>query len=128
MAIDHVWNLPALAVRLGMDEHVMRKALSESCQHDRIIERVDPSNPNSEYKYRTYLPSIGGVTVYFIGDANKLRDPTTQVAVRCHDECSGSDTFGTGLSDFFCPFRFVSHTQITFFRHLHLPSLPGPRY
>lgn len=81
MAIDHVWNLPALAVRLGMNEDVMRKALSDSCQHERLVEK----NADGSYKYNTYLPSIGGVTVYFIGDANKLRDPSTQIAVRCHD-------------------------------------------
>jgi len=33
VAVDLVWNLPALALRLKMDETEMRKALSESTQN-----------------------------------------------------------------------------------------------
>jgi len=87
VAVDLVWNLPALAKRLRMDETVMRKALSESTQNPRLL---DPS-------YKAYLPPVGGATVYFIGDIAKLNDPATEVAVRVHDECSGSDTFGTDI-------------------------------
>lgn len=87
VAVDLVWNLPALAKRLKMDETVMRQALADSTQNPRI---TDPS-------YKAYLPPVGGATVYFIGDIAKLNDPATEVAVRVHDECSGSDTFGTDI-------------------------------
>ena len=81
-AVDHVWNLPELAVLLGMDEATMRDALAKATD-----------NP----KLRVYLPPIGGITVYFIGDPSKLADPATEVAVRCHDACCGSDVFGTDI-------------------------------
>lgn len=87
VAVDLVWNLPALAKRLKMDETVMRKALSDSTQNLKVL---DP-------KIKAYLPPVGGATVYFIGDIAKLNDPATEVAVRVHDECSGSDTFGTDI-------------------------------
>jgi len=87
LAVDYVWNLPGLAQRLGMDEQLMRKALADSTQNDRLLDT----------NYNTYLPPTSGATVYFFGDASKLADPSTEVAVRCHDECSGSDTFGTDI-------------------------------
>jgi len=86
-AIDYVWNLPALAARLQMDETVMRKALAESTQNDTV----------SDPKLRAYMPPVGGFCVYFIGDISKLADPSTEVAVRCHDACCGSDVFGTDI-------------------------------
>ena len=36
---------------------------------------------------------MGGVTVYVFGDIMKIRDPQTEIAVRVHDECCGSDVF-----------------------------------
>ena len=39
-------------------------------------------------------PAVGGCTIYSCGDARKLRDPTTAVVVRVHDECIGSDALG----------------------------------
>jgi len=87
VAVDLVWNLPALANRLKMDETEMRQALSETTQNLRVLDK----------QYKAYLPPVGGATVYFIGDIAKLNDPATEVAVRVHDECSGSDTFGTDI-------------------------------
>ena len=75
VAVDLVWNLPALALRLKMDETVMRKALSDSTQNLKVL---DP-------QYKAYLPPVGGATVYFIGDISKLNDPATEIAVRVHD-------------------------------------------
>ena len=68
-------NLPALALRLNMDETIMRKALSDSTQNLKVL---DPA-------YKAYLPPVGGATVYFIGDIAKLNDPATEIAVRVHD-------------------------------------------
>jgi GTP cyclohydrolase II len=45
----------------------------------------------------TFLPAIPGITVYIFGDLRKLADPMTEVALRCHDECNGSDVFCTDV-------------------------------
>ena len=86
-AIDLAWNLPGLAHRLHMDETRMRQALASSTQNTELL---DTSR-------NAYLPPVGGVTVYFFGDIAKLQEKTTEVAVRVHDECSGSDVFGTDI-------------------------------
>jgi GTP cyclohydrolase II len=86
-AIDHVWNLPALAATLGMDEVQMRAAIADSTENPRV----------NDMSINAYLPPIGGITMYFIGDPSKLADPSTEVAVRCHDACCGSDVFGTDI-------------------------------
>jgi len=39
----------------------------------------------------TFLPPIGGQTVYIFGNPAFLRDPTKELTVRVHDECNGSD-------------------------------------
>ena len=44
-----------------------------------------------------FLPSIGGTTVYLIGDPLAITDPNREVACRPHDECNGSDVFGTDI-------------------------------
>lgn len=86
-AIDHAWNLPQLAHRLKMDENHMRKCLAEATQNEKVLDK----------SCNAYLPPIGGITLYFFGDIKKLADKTTPVAVRVHDECSGSDVFGTDI-------------------------------
>src|SRR5262249_8520273 len=44
---------------------------------------------------QVFLPPIGGTTVYLFGEVEKLDDPRTQVTCRVHDECNGSDVFGS---------------------------------
>ncbi|MEM7026158.1 MAG: GTP cyclohydrolase II, partial [Pseudomonadota bacterium] len=44
-----------------------------------------------------FLPPIGGHTVYAFGDVTKLGDRDTKVACRVHDECNGSDVFGSDI-------------------------------
>jgi GTP cyclohydrolase II len=46
---------------------------------------------------RVFLPPIGGTTIYLFGDIEKLSDPSTPLACRVHDECSGSDVFGSDI-------------------------------
>ena len=46
---------------------------------------------------RVFLPPIGGTTIYLFGDVEKLSDPQTPIACRVHDECSGSDVFGSDI-------------------------------
>ena len=55
-------------------------------------------NPDlKDPKKNTYLPGVGGCTIYTFGDVRKLSDPKTEVAVRVHDECIGSDVFGSDI-------------------------------
>ena len=46
---------------------------------------------------KVFLPPIGGTTVYCFGDPEKLGDNRTVVACRVHDECNGSDVFGSDI-------------------------------
>jgi GTP cyclohydrolase II len=86
-AVYYAWNLPALSARLEMDEWQLRRALHKYSRDDRLL---DP-------KVRTYIPAVGGCTVYTFGDARKIRDPKTELVLRVHDECIGSDVFGSDI-------------------------------
>ncbi|TVY44674.1 putative GTP cyclohydrolase [Lachnellula subtilissima] len=50
-----------------------------------------------------YLPGvaerfgIGGLTVYCFGDPAKMSDEKVKLALRVHDECNGSDVFGSDI-------------------------------
>jgi GTP cyclohydrolase II len=44
-----------------------------------------------------FLPPIGGTTVYLFGDVAKLPNPATKITCRVHDECNGSDVFGSDI-------------------------------
>ena len=46
---------------------------------------------------QVFLPPIGGTTVYLFGDVAKLADPRTPITCRVHDECNGSDVFGSDI-------------------------------
>eukprot|EP00933_Yihiella_yeosuensis_P029031 TRINITY_DN22766_c0_g1_i1.p1 TRINITY_DN22766_c0_g1~~TRINITY_DN22766_c0_g1_i1.p1 ORF type:complete len:839 (+),score=195.71 TRINITY_DN22766_c0_g1_i1:49-2517(+) len=86
-AICYAWNLPLLAPRLGLTEKELRDALYKYSK--------DPALLDPEVK--TFLPAVGGCTIYTFGDARKLKDPRTEVTVRVHDECIGSDVFGSDI-------------------------------
>jgi len=43
------------------------------------------------------LPPIGGITVYIVGDLAAITDPDRPLTVRVHDECNGSDVFGSDI-------------------------------
>lgn len=86
-AIYYSWNIPALAQRLDLSDQELRNALYKYTGNPNIL------NP----KIRTYLPSVGGVTVYIFGDPRLIRDKNSEIAVRVHDECNGSDVFGTDI-------------------------------
>ena len=76
-AIYYAWNLPGLAERLLLTEKELRDCLYKYTHNGGL------KDPN----LRTYLPPVGGVTVYTFGDITKIRDPETEIAVRVHDEC-----------------------------------------
>ncbi|MBL8446865.1 MAG: GTP cyclohydrolase II [Zoogloeaceae bacterium] len=89
-AVDPVWYLPGVAARFGISERVLRRALFEQTggMFPELVTRPD---------LKVFLPPIGGMTLYFFGDAEKLGRPETRVACRVHDECNGSDVFGSDI-------------------------------
>jgi len=89
-AIDPVWYLPGIAARFGTTETALRRVLFEQTagMFPELVTRPD---------LRVFLPPIGGTTIYLFGDVEKLSEPRTQIACRVHDECSGSDVFGSDI-------------------------------
>ncbi len=89
-AIDPVWYLPGIAERFGIDENALRHGLHEQTggMYPELVTRPD---------LKVLLPPIGGTTIYCFGDPQKLADPNTPLACRVHDECNGSDVFGSDI-------------------------------
>jgi GTP cyclohydrolase II len=89
-AIDPVWYLPGLAERFGIKESALRRHLFEQTagMFPELVTRPD---------LKVFLPPIGGMTLYFFGDIGKLGKHETKIACRVHDECNGSDVFGSDI-------------------------------
>jgi GTP cyclohydrolase II len=89
-AIDPVWHLPGLAVRCGVAEPELRRTLFEETggMFPELVTRPD---------LEVFLPPIGGTTVYLFGDTALIGKPETVIACRVHDECNGSDVFGSDI-------------------------------
>lgn len=89
-AIEPVWYLPGIAKRLGVSEAVLRRTLFEQTggMFPELVTRPD---------LHVFLPPIGGMTVYIVGDLAAITDPDRPLAVRVHDECNGSDVFGSDI-------------------------------
>jgi GTP cyclohydrolase II len=90
IAIDPVWYLPGIAQRLGIDERTLRTILHEQTggMFPEFINRPD---------LKVWLPPVGNTTVYILGDVSHIPDPTKPVTLRIHDECNGSDVFGSDI-------------------------------
>ena len=90
IAIDPVWYLPGIARRFGTTEQELRRALFEQTagMFPELVTRPD---------MQVFLPPIGGTTIYLFGDVAKLADPRTPITCRVHDECNGSDVFGSDI-------------------------------
>ena len=90
IAIEPVWWLPGVAARLGVRELRLRQALCTVTDgmYPALLSRPDR---------QVFLPPIGGTSVYLFGDTARLHHPEARVACRIHDECSGSDVFGSDL-------------------------------
>jgi GTP cyclohydrolase II len=90
IAIDPVWYLPGIARRFAVSETSLRRILFEQTagMFPELVTRPDLS---------VFLPPIGGTTVYLFGDVAKLADPATRITCRVHDECNGSDVFGSDI-------------------------------
>lgn len=89
-AIDPVWHLPGVAARFGVSEEQLRHTLFEQTggMYPELVTRPDLS---------VFLPPIGGITLYIFGDPAAIADPARRLACRVHDECNGSDVFGSDI-------------------------------
>ena len=89
-AIDPVWHLPGMALRFGVAESELRRILFEETggMFPELVTRPD---------LEVFLPPIGGMTLYLFGDVERIGDPGTVIACRVHDECNGSDVFGSDI-------------------------------
>lgn len=90
VAIDPVWYLPGIAQRLKIKESELRRILFQQTggMFPELVTRSD---------LQIFLPPIGGTTVYIIGEISQINHPEKPLAVRVHDECNGSDVFGSDI-------------------------------
>jgi GTP cyclohydrolase II len=89
-AIEPVWWLPGVARRFQVSETDLRRALFEETggMYPELVTRGD---------LEVFLPPIGGQTVYVFGNPHHLADPSVTLTARVHDECNGSDVFGSDI-------------------------------
>ena len=89
-AVEPVWYLPGVAERFNIKEDDLRRILFEDTggMYPELVTRPD---------LKVFLPPIGGLSVYAFGDLGKVNDPNAQITVRIHDECNGSDVFGSDI-------------------------------
>jgi GTP cyclohydrolase II len=89
-AIDPVWYLPGVAERFGTTEVLLRRTLFEQTagMYPELVTRPD---------LHVFLPPIGGTTLYLFGDPSAIGDPARPLTCRIHDECNGSDVFGSDI-------------------------------
>ena len=89
-AIEPVWWLPGVADRFRCTEADLRRVLFEETggMYPELVTRSD---------LEVFLPPIGGQTVYIFGDPRDLANPDVELTARVHDECNGSDVFGSDI-------------------------------
>jgi GTP cyclohydrolase II len=89
-AIEPVWYLPGVAQRFGCSETDLRRVLFEETggMYPELVTRSD---------LEVFLPPIGGQTIYIFGKPRDLADPESELTARVHDECNGSDVFGSDI-------------------------------
>ena len=90
VAIEPVWWLPGVARRFGVSESELRRVLFEETggMYPELVTRSD---------LEVFLPPIGGQTLYIFGSPADLADPSVTLTARVHDECNGSDVFGSDI-------------------------------
>ncbi|KAF4454010.1 GTP cyclohydrolase II [Fusarium austroafricanum] len=78
-AVEPVWYLPGVAERFGIDEATLRRSLFEHTggSYPELITRGD---------IKVFLPPIA-----------KMSDESVRLSLRIHDECNGSDVFGSDI-------------------------------
>lgn len=89
IAIDPVWYLPGVAQRFSISETTLRESLYY-CSGGMYEELL------SCQEKKVFLPPIGNYSVYIFGDVTKLGSQVP-VTLRIHDECIGSDVFGSTI-------------------------------
>ncbi|KAK7051535.1 hypothetical protein VNI00_004511 [Paramarasmius palmivorus] len=89
-AVEPVWWLPGVAERFGISETLLRRSLFEDTggMYPELITRPD---------MKVFLPPIGNFTVYIFGKPEDVRDESKVLTLRVHDECNGSDVFGSDI-------------------------------
>jgi GTP cyclohydrolase II len=89
-AIEPVWWLPGVARRFGVSEGELRRTLFEETggMYPELVTRSD---------IEVFLPPIGGQTLYIFGNPADLANPAVTLTARVHDECNGSDVFGSDI-------------------------------
>ncbi|MQT13819.1 GTP cyclohydrolase II [Segnochrobactrum spirostomi] len=89
-AVDPVWYLPGIAERFSVSEEQLRRTLFEQTagMYPELVTRPDID---------IFLPPIGGITLYIFGDPAAVADPARKLTCRVHDECNGSDVFGSDI-------------------------------
>ena len=89
-AIDPVWYLPGIASRFGVPETDLRRTLFEETggMFPELVTRPDLD---------VFLPPIGGTTLYLFGEVARIGQAGVPIACRVHDECNGSDVFGSDI-------------------------------
>jgi len=90
IAVEPVWWLPGVAARFKVAESELRRALFEETggMYPELVTRSD---------LEIFLPPIGGQTLYVFGDVRDLANPAVTLTARVHDECNGSDVFGSDI-------------------------------
>jgi len=90
IAIEPVWFLPGIAKRFNTDEHTLRRTLFEQTggMFSELVTRPD---------LQVFLPPIGGITAYIFGEVESISNPDYRLSCRVHDECNGSDVFGSDI-------------------------------
>ncbi|CAG9943120.1 unnamed protein product [Clonostachys rosea f. rosea IK726] len=105
-AVEPVWYLPGVAERFGIDEGTLRRSLFEHTggSYPEVgifkTQLMAPANwPQliTRGDLKLFLPPIGGLTVYCFGDPAKMSDANVRLSLRVHDECNGSDVFGSDI-------------------------------
>src|SRR5207244_2920224 len=81
---------PGIAERFAASEMALRRALFEQTggMFPELVTRLD---------LQVFLPPVGGTTIYLFGDVAKLARSGTMITCRVHDECNGSDVFGSDI-------------------------------
>jgi GTP cyclohydrolase II len=89
-AIEPVWFLPEIARRFKCTEAMLRQSVFRMTNgmYPELITRPD---------IKLFLPPIGGLTIYIWGDPATIPDEDIPLTCRVHDECNGSDVFGSDI-------------------------------
>ena len=90
VAFEPVWYLPGIAKKIKISEGELRKILFQETggMFPELVTRPD---------LKVLLPPIGSVTAYIFGNVDDLANPDVKLSCRVHDECNGSDVFGSDI-------------------------------